>query len=173
LECVKSFNDMPTCVIVKHANPCGVAHADNILAAYDKAYATDPTSAFGGIIAFNRELDEQTAAEIIKRQFVEVIIAPTINPAAQTVLAEKQNVRVMECGVWNNVTPHSLDFKRVAGGLLVQDKDLAKLITLISKLSVNAHRQSKNWRIYYLPGKSPSSSNRMPLFIAKMVKLLE
>jgi phosphoribosylaminoimidazolecarboxamide formyltransferase/IMP cyclohydrolase len=137
LECVKSFNDMPTCVIVKHANPCGVAHADNILAAYDKAYATDPTSAFGGIIAFNRELDEQTAAEIIKRQFVEVIIAPTINPAAQTVLAEKQNVRVMECGVWNNVTPHSLDFKRVAGGLLVQDKDLGEInnadIKIVSK----------------------------------------
>lgn len=137
LECVKSFNDMPTCVIVKHANPCGVAHADNILAAYDKAYATDPTSAFGGIIAFNRELDEQTAAEIIKRQFVEVIIAPTVNPAAQTVLAEKQNVRVMECGVWNNVTPHSLDFKRVAGGLLVQDKDLGEInnadIKIVSK----------------------------------------
>lgn len=137
LECVKSFNDMPTCVIVKHANPCGVAHADNILAAYDKAYATDPTSAFGGIIAFNRELDERTAAEIIKRQFVEVIIAPTVNPAAQTVLAEKQNVRVMECGVWNNVTPHSLDFKRVAGGLLVQDKDLGEInnadIKIVSK----------------------------------------
>ncbi len=137
LECVKSFNDMPTCVIVKHANPCGVAHADNMLAAYDKAYATDPTSAFGGIIAFNRELDERTAAEIIKRQFVEVIIAPTINPAAQTVLAEKQNVRVMECGVWNNVTPHSLDFKRVAGGLLVQDKDLGEInnadIKIVSK----------------------------------------
>ncbi len=129
LECVKSFNDKPTCVIVKHANPCGVAEADDILAAYDKAYATDPTSAFGGIIAFNRELDEQTAAEIIKRQFVEVIIAPTINPAAQAVLAEKQNVRVMECGVWDNTTQPSLDFKRVAGGLLVQDKDLGEINT--------------------------------------------
>ena len=127
LECVKSFKDKPTCVIVKHANPCGVAQADNILAAYDKAYATDPTSAFGGIIAFNRELDEQTAAEIIKRQFVEVIIAPTIDPAAQAVLSEKQNVRVMECGTWENVTQPSLDFKRVAGGLLVQDKDLGEI----------------------------------------------
>ena len=105
LECVKSFKNKPTCVIVKHANPCGVAEADDILAAYDKAYATDPTSAFGGIIAFNRELDEQTAAEIIKRQFVEVIIAPTIHPAAQAVLAEKQNVRVMECGEWGNTYP--------------------------------------------------------------------
>ncbi|MDP1970092.1 MAG: bifunctional phosphoribosylaminoimidazolecarboxamide formyltransferase/IMP cyclohydrolase, partial [Methylobacter sp.] len=94
LECVKSFGDQPTCVIVKHANPCGVAQADSLLAAYDKAYATDPTSAFGGIIAFNRELDEQTAAEIVKRQFVEVIIAPSISAAAQPVLAAKQNVRV-------------------------------------------------------------------------------
>ncbi|MDD5267502.1 MAG: bifunctional phosphoribosylaminoimidazolecarboxamide formyltransferase/IMP cyclohydrolase [Methylococcales bacterium] len=127
LECVKSFSDKPACVIVKHANPCGVAEADNILAAYDKAYATDPTSAFGGIIAFNRELDEQTAAEIIKRQFVEVIIAPTINPSAQAVLAEKQNVRLLECGVWDSVTEPSLDFKRVAGGLLVQDKDLGEV----------------------------------------------
>jgi len=127
LECVKSFKDKPTCVIVKHANPCGVAEADDVLAAYDMAYATDPTSAFGGIIAFNRELNEQTAAEIIKRQFVEVIIAPTINPAARAVLAEKQNVRVMECGPWDNVAQPSLDFKRVAGGLLVQDKDLGEI----------------------------------------------
>ncbi|MDD1638601.1 MAG: bifunctional phosphoribosylaminoimidazolecarboxamide formyltransferase/IMP cyclohydrolase [Methylococcaceae bacterium] len=137
LECVKSFNDKPTCVIVKHANPCGVAQADDVLSAYDKAYATDPTSAFGGIIAFNRELDEQTAAEIIKRQFVEVIIAPTINQAAQAILAEKQNVRVMECGAWDNVTQPSLDFKRVAGGLLVQDKDLGEInradIKIVSK----------------------------------------
>jgi len=137
LECVKSFTDKPTCVIVKHANPCGVAQADDILAAYDKAYSTDPTSAFGGIIAFNRELDEQTAAEIIKRQFVEVIIAPTITPAAQAVLAEKQNVRVMECGGWDNVSQPSLDFKRVAGGLLVQDKDLGEInkadIKVVSK----------------------------------------
>ena len=123
LECVKSFKNLPTCVIVKHANPCGVAEADDLLTAYDLAYKTDPTSAFGGIIAFNRELDAQTAAEIIKRQFVEVIIAPSINPAAQTVLAAKQNIRVLECGVWAEEEAASLDFKRVAGGLLVQDKD--------------------------------------------------
>jgi phosphoribosylaminoimidazolecarboxamide formyltransferase/IMP cyclohydrolase len=134
LECVKSFNDKPACVIVKHANPCGVAEADDILAAYDKAYSTDPTSAFGGIIAFNRELDEQTAAEIIKRQFVEVIIAPTINPAAQAVLAEKQNVRVMECGIYDSVPRPSLDFKRVAGGLLVQDKDLGEITSADLKI---------------------------------------
>ncbi|MGZ8159392.1 MAG: bifunctional phosphoribosylaminoimidazolecarboxamide formyltransferase/IMP cyclohydrolase [Methylobacter sp.] len=137
LECVKTFGDQPTCVIVKHANPCGVAQAGNLLDAYDKAYATDPTSAFGGIIAFNRELDEQTAAEIVKRQFVEVIIAPTISAAAQTVLSEKQNVRVLECGIWNSDNQPSLDFKRVAGGLLVQDKDLGEItaadIKIVSK----------------------------------------
>jgi phosphoribosylaminoimidazolecarboxamide formyltransferase/IMP cyclohydrolase len=134
LECVKSFNDKPTCVIVKHANPCGVAEADDIFTAYDKAYATDPTSAFGGIIAFNRELDEQTAAEIIKRQFVEVIIAPTISPAAIAVLADKQNIRVLECGEWDCVTKPSLDFKRVAGGLLVQDKDAGTMSAAYTKI---------------------------------------
>lgn len=123
LECVKSFTEKPTCVIVKHANPCGVAQADDILTAYDLAYKTDPTSAFGGIIAFNRELDEATATEIVKRQFVEVIIAPTVSAAAQAVLATKQNVRVLACGVWSTTPVAALDFKRVAGGLLVQDKD--------------------------------------------------
>ncbi|MEQ1529156.1 MAG: bifunctional phosphoribosylaminoimidazolecarboxamide formyltransferase/IMP cyclohydrolase [Methylococcales bacterium] len=123
LECVKSFHDQPTCVIVKHANPCGVAQADSIFKAYDLAYATDPTSAFGGIIAFNKELDEQTAAEIIKRQFVEVIIAPSISAAAQTVLAAKQNVRVLSCGAWTTANSAGFDFKRVADGLLVQEKD--------------------------------------------------
>ncbi|MEI6542859.1 MAG: bifunctional phosphoribosylaminoimidazolecarboxamide formyltransferase/IMP cyclohydrolase [Methylococcales bacterium] len=128
LECVKSFSEKPTCVIVKHANPCGVAEADDIFTAYDKAYATDPTSAFGGIIAFNQALDEQTAAEIIKRQFVEVIIAPTITLAAQVILAEKQNVRVLECGVWESTSQQaSLDYKRIAGGLLVQDKDIGEI----------------------------------------------
>ena len=82
LECVKSFSDQPACVIVKHANPCGVAVSADIIGAYNLAYATDPTSAFGGIIAFNRELDEQTAAEIVARQFVEVVIAPAISEGA-------------------------------------------------------------------------------------------
>ena len=123
LECVKSFTEQPTCVIVKHANPCGVAQAENIFVAYDLAYATDPTSAFGGIIAFNQELNEKTAAEIIKRQFVEVIIAPIISLDAKTVLAEKKNIRVLECGAWDSNVRAELDFKRVANGLLVQDKD--------------------------------------------------
>jgi phosphoribosylaminoimidazolecarboxamide formyltransferase / IMP cyclohydrolase len=137
LECVKSFDEKPACVIVKHANPCGVAVADNLLSAYDNAYKTDPTSAFGGIIAFNRELDKDTAAEIIKRQFVEVIIAPTITNTAKAVLQGKQNIRVLECGNWHTRKANDLDFKRVAGGILVQDRDTGMInlndIKVVSK----------------------------------------
>jgi phosphoribosylaminoimidazolecarboxamide formyltransferase/IMP cyclohydrolase len=127
LECVKAFPEQPACVIVKHANPCGVAISDDILGAYNLAYATDPTSAFGGIIAFNRELDEKTAAEIAARQFVELIIAPAVSEGAKAALAKKQNVRVLECGYWDAINPAALDFKRVAGGLLVQDKDIGSI----------------------------------------------
>ncbi|MDH3831550.1 MAG: bifunctional phosphoribosylaminoimidazolecarboxamide formyltransferase/IMP cyclohydrolase [Gammaproteobacteria bacterium] len=127
LECVKSFPEAPACVIVKHANPCGVALGKNPLEAYDRAFRTDPTSAFGGIIAFNRPLDEATASAIIDRQFVEVIIAPAIEPAALPVLAGKQNVRVLECGAWSDTPASTLDFKRVNGGLLVQDRDLGRI----------------------------------------------
>ncbi|TCP95062.1 IMP cyclohydrolase /phosphoribosylaminoimidazolecarboxamide formyltransferase [Cricetibacter osteomyelitidis] len=122
LECVKSF-DEPACVIVKHANPCGVALGGNILEAYNRAYQTDPTSAFGGIIAFNRELDAKTAKEIVDRQFVEVIIAPKVSKEALEITSKKKNVRVLECGEWHNAEPR-LDVKRVNGGLLVQDADL-------------------------------------------------
>jgi phosphoribosylaminoimidazolecarboxamide formyltransferase/IMP cyclohydrolase len=122
LETVKLF-DQPACVIVKHANPCGVAVADNIGKAYDLAFATDPESAFGGIIAFNRELDAATAAAICERQFVEVIIAPSISEEAKAAVAEKKNVRLLECGQWGESVP-SFDYKRVNGGLLVQDRDL-------------------------------------------------
>ncbi len=122
LECVRSF-DKPCCVIVKHANPCGVAVRANIFNAYDDAFKTDPTSAFGGIIAFNRNLDKKTAQNIIKRQFVEVIIAPNVDNDAKEVLSAKQNIRVLECGDLN-MAKYSLDYKRVTGGLLVQDKDL-------------------------------------------------
>ncbi|MBS0574832.1 MAG: bifunctional phosphoribosylaminoimidazolecarboxamide formyltransferase/IMP cyclohydrolase [Proteobacteria bacterium] len=148
LECVKSF-DRPACVIVKHANPCGVAVADTLLTAYDRAWATDPTSAFGGIIACNRPLDAATAREIVKRQFVEVVIAPEIEPDALAAFAKKANVRVLACGALHEavggapvensvrgepvensvrgepVEPRSsrYDFKRIAGGLLVQDAD--------------------------------------------------
>ena len=122
LECVKEF-DEPACVIVKHANPCGVALGNDILGAYDRAFKTDPTSAFGGIIAFNRELDADTAEAIVSRQFVEVIIAPKVSAAAQQIVAAKQNVRLLECGEWQSKQA-GYDFKRVNGGLLVQDKDL-------------------------------------------------
>ncbi|PCH95536.1 MAG: bifunctional phosphoribosylaminoimidazolecarboxamide formyltransferase/inosine monophosphate cyclohydrolase [Gammaproteobacteria bacterium] len=121
LECVKEF-DQPACVIVKHANPCGVAIGDNILAAYEGAYRTDPTSAFGGIIAFNRELDADTAEAIVSRQFVEVIIAPKVSDAAAQIVAAKPNLRLLECGQWQKKTS-GFDFKRVNGGLLVQDRD--------------------------------------------------
>ncbi|ALB65268.1 IMP cyclohydrolase / Phosphoribosylaminoimidazolecarboxamide formyltransferase [Cronobacter dublinensis 1210] len=122
LECVKEFSE-PACVIVKHANPCGVAVSDSALEAYNRAYQTDPTSAFGGIIAFNRELDAETAQSIISRQFVEVIIAPSASEEALKITAAKQNVRVLVCGEWQARVP-GLDFKRVNGGLLVQDRDL-------------------------------------------------
>ncbi len=124
LECVKSFNDKPTCVIVKHANPCGVAEADDILTAYDKAFTTDPTSAFGGIIALNRMLDVETAKAIIERQFVEVIIAPMVEESALVVLGNKKNIRVMTCGEWDINQVQDFDFKRVSGGLLVQERDI-------------------------------------------------
>jgi phosphoribosylaminoimidazolecarboxamide formyltransferase / IMP cyclohydrolase len=121
LECVKVF-EQPACVIVKHANPCGVAVSHDLFTAYDRAYAVDPTSAFGGIIAFNRELDAKTAAEILQRQFVEVVIAPSIAADALPLFAKKANVRVLACGaLQNNQT--AMEYKRIAGGLLVQDAD--------------------------------------------------
>lgn len=137
LECVKEFSE-PACVIVKHANPCGVAVGDAILDAYERAYKTDPTSAFGGIIAFNRELDEATAQAIISRQFVEVIIAPSASEAALKITAAKQNVRVLTCGQWQQ-RQKGLDFKRVNGGLLVQDRDLGMVDE--SQLRVVSQRQ--------------------------------
>lgn len=126
LECVKSFVK-PACVIVKHANPCGVSvvpeEDGGIRKAYDLAYATDSESAFGGIIAFNRELDADTAKAIVDRQFVEVIIAPKVSAEAAAVVAAKQNVRLLECGQWPAERAAGLDYKRVNGGLLVQDRD--------------------------------------------------
>ncbi|MGF1714941.1 bifunctional phosphoribosylaminoimidazolecarboxamide formyltransferase/IMP cyclohydrolase [Photobacterium chitinilyticum] len=121
LECVKEF-DQPACVIVKHANPCGVALGKDILEAYDRAFKTDPTSAFGGIIAFNRELDAATATAITERQFVEVIIAPSVSAEAVEIVAAKKNLRLLECGEWTTKTT-GFDVKRVNGGLLVQDRD--------------------------------------------------
>jgi len=123
LECVKSF-DLPACVIVKHANPCGVATGTDVLEAYNRAYETDPTSAFGGIIAFNRKLDASTAQTIIERQFVEVIIAPEIDAEAAAVLQNKQAIRVLSAGQLPTTPIPFLDYHRVNGGLLVQDADI-------------------------------------------------
>ena len=132
LECVKQFDGAPACVIVKHANPCGVAVAPTLLEAYQKAFSTDPESAFGGIIAFNQELDAQTAALIVDKQFVEVIIAPSVSDAAKQAVASKKNVRLLECGAWNEESHNTLEYKRVTGGLLLQENDLA----LTNKLEV-------------------------------------
>lgn len=123
LECVKSFSE-PACVIVKHANPCGVAISNSIINAYKKAYQTDPTSAFGGIIAFNRELDFSTMDIIINQQFVEVIIAPIVSEKAKELLTTKKNIRLLvydQC--YEQKQEKALDFKRINGGILVQESD--------------------------------------------------
>ncbi|WP_264193058.1 bifunctional phosphoribosylaminoimidazolecarboxamide formyltransferase/IMP cyclohydrolase [Microbulbifer aggregans] len=122
LETVKLF-DEPACVIVKHANPCGVAVAADIKTAYELAFATDPESAFGGIIAFNRELDAETAQLIVDKQFSEVIIAPKVSEEAAKAVSAKKNVRLLECGEWSSERPAAFDYKRVNGGLLIQEKD--------------------------------------------------
>ena len=121
IECVKSF-DQPACVIVKHANPCGVAVADTLLDAYKLAFETDTESAFGGIIAFNRALDAETLSMIIDSQFVEVITAPEIEASALEAASGKPNVRVMSTGYWGEHSP-TWDLKKVNGGLLIQDRD--------------------------------------------------
>ncbi len=123
-ECVKTF-EAPCCVIVKHANPCGVAVGATLVDAYTKAWQTDPTSAFGGILAFNRPLDEATARQIgDNKQFVEVLIAPHVTPEARAVLASKVNVRVLEVPEsQSGDQPNAMDFKRVGGGMLLQTPD--------------------------------------------------
>ncbi|MFP5382459.1 MAG: bifunctional phosphoribosylaminoimidazolecarboxamide formyltransferase/IMP cyclohydrolase [Gammaproteobacteria bacterium] len=157
LECVKSFVK-PACVIVKHANPCGVAvvpeNEGGIARAYDLAYATDSESAFGGIIAFNRELDAATAQMIVDRQFVEVIIAPSISPAALEITKAKQNVRVLECGEWPAGRAAQFDFKRVNGGLLVQDLDIGmikeadlKVVTKRAPTEAEMHDLIFAWKV--------------------------
>ncbi len=136
LECVKQFDAGPACVIVKHANPCGAALGASLPEAYERAFATDPESAFGGIIAFNDRLDEATAQAIMERQFVEVIIAPGVEPAAAAAIGTKKNVRLLECGNWSNGEDQRTEFKRVNGGLLVQEADLP----LTHKLEVATRR---------------------------------
>lgn len=150
-ECVKTFAEC-ACVIVKHANPCGVAIAATPLQAYKLAYATDPTSAFGGIIAFNRELDEATAVAITSQQFVEVIIAPSATVAALKVTAAKQNVRVLTVPL--SGAHNQFDLKRVNGGLLVQSPDTLnvqeKNLRVVSKIQPSAaqmHDLLFAWRV--------------------------
>jgi phosphoribosylaminoimidazolecarboxamide formyltransferase/IMP cyclohydrolase len=126
LGCVRQFKE-PACVIVKHANPCGVAIAGDILSAYERAFMTDPTSAFGGIIAFNRPLDFATAKAIIDKQFVEVIVAPGFDEEALVVTAGKKNVRVLEVETLSSKPILGLDYKKVSGGLLVQSTDTGQI----------------------------------------------
>lgn len=126
IECVREFLEEPCCVIVKHANPCGVAMADNLTDAYIKAFESDSESAFGGIIAFNRELDGKTAQAIVDRQFCEVIVAPSVTEEAKQAVAAKKNIRLLAIGDLGERQPR-LDFKRVNGGLLVQDADLVNV----------------------------------------------
>jgi phosphoribosylaminoimidazolecarboxamide formyltransferase/IMP cyclohydrolase len=126
IECVRQFQE-PACVIVKHANPCGVAVAATILEAYDKAYRTDPTSAFGGIIAFNRELDIATTTAMLGRQFIEVIAAPGVAPASLEALASKPAVRVLALGDLTRESGDALEYRSVNGGLLVQSRDTASV----------------------------------------------
>jgi phosphoribosylaminoimidazolecarboxamide formyltransferase/IMP cyclohydrolase len=126
VECVRQFEE-PACVIVKHANPCGVAVAASSLEAYDRAYRTDPTSAFGGIIALNRELDAQTASAILDRQFVEVLAAPSVAPECHAVLASKPNIRVLVLGDLSRAPTDELEYRSVTGGLLAQTRDTGRI----------------------------------------------
>jgi phosphoribosylaminoimidazolecarboxamide formyltransferase/IMP cyclohydrolase len=149
-ECVKTF-EQPACVIVKHANPCGVAIAGDLKTAYERAYATDSTSAFGGIIAFNRELDEG-AAEALLQQFVEVVIAPQVSPTARARLAAKSNVRVLEVPL--EAGTNAFDLKRISGGVLVQTPDhrnvAASELAVVSKVLPTPAQQADllfAWRV--------------------------
>jgi phosphoribosylaminoimidazolecarboxamide formyltransferase / IMP cyclohydrolase len=149
-ECVKTF-DAPACVIIKHANPCGVAIAANAHDAYAKAFQTDPTSAFGGIIAFNTEVDE-AAAQAVSKQFVEVLLAPSFSAAAKAVFAAKQNVRLLEIPL--GAGQNAFDLKRVGGGLLVQSPDARNVSTRELRVATKRHPTPKEmddllfaWRV--------------------------
>ncbi|HLQ11859.1 MAG TPA: bifunctional phosphoribosylaminoimidazolecarboxamide formyltransferase/IMP cyclohydrolase [Steroidobacteraceae bacterium] len=122
IECVRQFAE-PACTIVKHANPCGVAVSPELHEAYDRAYRADPTSAYGGIVAFNRRLDARTAESILARQFAEVIVAPGLDGAALELLAAKPNIRVLATGDLGAGTGDGYEIRTVTGGALVQDRD--------------------------------------------------
>ncbi|MCH9769442.1 MAG: bifunctional phosphoribosylaminoimidazolecarboxamide formyltransferase/IMP cyclohydrolase [Gammaproteobacteria bacterium] len=125
-ECVQNLADQPACVIVKHATPCGAAQAESLVEAYQRAYATDPQSAFGGIVALNRPLDEPTAKAICQQQFVEVIMTPQVHVNALAVCANKPNMRVLTCSINRNNKPN-LGMRSISGGLLIQDQDLERI----------------------------------------------
>ena len=155
-ECVKSFDpvqDGPACVIVKHANPCGVAVAGSLVEAYMLAWKTDPTSAFGGILAFNRPLDEATARQIGEyKQFVEVLIAPAITPEARALFAARQNVRLLEVPLGSDA--NALDFKRVGGGMLLQTPDTKnvapaelRVVTKLAPTAAQMHDLLFAWKV--------------------------
>ncbi len=157
-ECVKAFADQTACVIVKHANPCGVAVGGSVEEVYRKAFKTDPTSAFGGIIAFNVAIDE-SAAQAIAGQFAEVIIAPEISPAARAVFAAKPNLRVLQIKLGDGETvtaahaadaataiPSMFDYKRVGGGLLVQTADDARIALGDLKIVTRRHPTADEMR---------------------------
>lgn len=127
LECIASFPDKPACVIVKHANPCGAACSTSQADAYRMAYATDPVSSFGAIIAFNRELDGETAAAILAQQFVEVIVAPGVSETAAELCRAKPGIRLLTTGCHGTGSGNDLEYRRVAGGLLVQESDRAMI----------------------------------------------
>jgi len=126
LQCVSGFVD-PACVIVKHANPCGVAVGEDSKSSYESAFSCDPTSAFGGVIAFNRKLDEASAMTIIDKQFAEVVIAPEIDASALKTLAQKPNIRVLECGAAGIRTQEWEVRSLAGGGLLLQEHDTLAL----------------------------------------------
>lgn len=136
LDCAKSFSGEETvCVIIKHANPCGIALGDTTVNAYLRAFQSDPSSAYGGIIAFNKTLDEETAKTILEKQFVEVIIAPEISAKAQAILASKEHIRVLSTGGWNQDNEFRLNMRKVDGGLLVQEHDSLSLVTCELKIA--------------------------------------
>ena len=153
IECVRQFVE-PACVIVKHANPCGVCIASSVLDAYDGAYRTDPTSAFGGIIAFNRPLDAATAKAIVDRQFVEVIAAPSIADDALAIIAARPAVRVLALGDMTQRAGSDLEVRSVTGGLLVQTRDLAivapadlKVVTKLAPTDAQLADLQFAWRV--------------------------
>ena len=170
LECVKEFIE-PACVIVKHANPCGVALGDDILQAYDLAYKTDPTSAFGGIIAFNRELDAATAAAIVERQFVEVILAPSVTDEAKEAVATKKNVRLLVTGAWPLVAPPRRDAPKrqepieVAAVLYAQ----GHYAQAASVLNDAIHRSSQRWPAELRAAMEEAIRSRRPTLVNAVI----